>query len=290
MRHTRALTILVMLLWALCFPLIAVGLTMAPPLTFATLRAIVAGLSLLVPALALRRRLPLDWRMWLSLLGVGLTTTTLGFAGMFLAGGRISPGLATVISNVQPLVAAVLAYFFLKERLDGRHRLGLLGGFVGILVVATPDFNQVSMLTEFSGILYVLAGTLGVASGNVLLKQLAGQIDLLVAVGWQFILGSIPLGLMALWLETPERLIWTPNFTLVLLTLAMLGTALAYGLWFALLAHAELTHLNTFTFLTPVLALTIGVLFFQEYLRWMEVAGILLILASAWWVSRPEKV
>jgi drug/metabolite transporter (DMT)-like permease len=277
-------------LWALCFPLITAGLPMAPPLTFATLRALVAGFSLLVPALALRQRLPLDWRIWLSLSGVGLTTTTLGFAAMFLAGESISPGLATVISNAQPLVAAVLAYFFLRERLDGRHRLGLFGGFIGILLVAAPGFSQTPLGTQPSGILNVLAGALAVASGNVLLKRLAGQVDLLAAMGWQFILGSIPLGLMALWLEAPERLTWTPNFVLILLTLATLGTALTYVLWFALLAHAELTHLNTFTFLTPVFALTIGVLFFKEYLQWIEVAGTLLILAGAWWASRPGKV
>jgi drug/metabolite transporter (DMT)-like permease len=228
--------------------------------------------------------------VWLALLGVGLTTTSLGFAGMFLAGGRVSPGLATVISNAQPLIAAVLAYFFLAERLGWSQRLGLATGFVGILTVAAPGFGEAPAGASPSGTVYVLAGALGVAMGNVLLKRLAGQVDLLMAMGWQFVLGSTLLWLLTIWLEAPVRLAWTPQLVVVLLSLGLLGTALAYGLWFALLAHAELTRLNTFTFLTPAFALVMGALFFGERLQWMDAAGVALILVGAWWVSQPGAV
>lgn len=290
MRRAWPRLILVTLLWAACFPLITAGLGMAPPLTFAALRALVAGIGLLALAIVLRRPLPRSRQVWLALLGVGLTTTSLGFAGMFLAGGRVSPGLATVIANAQPLIAAVLAYFFLAERLDWPQRVGVVIGFAGILAVAAPGFNQAPAGTSPSGVAYVLAAALGVAIGNVLLKRLAGQVDLLMVMGWQFVLGSAPLWLLATWLEAPVRLVWTPQFVVVLLTLSLLGTALAYGLWFALLAHAELTRLNTFTFLTPAFALIIGALFFGERLQWIEATGMALILAGAWWVSEPGDV
>lgn len=286
MRRIWPALVLVSLLWAACFPLITVGLSMAPPLTFAALRALVAGVGLLTPAVVLRRPLPRSWQTWLALLSVSFTTTSLGFTGMFLAGGHVSPGLATVIANAQPLIAAVLAYFWLAERLDRCQRWGLAVGFIGILAVAAPGFNQAQASVSPSGVLYVLVGAVGVAIGNVLLKRLAGQVDLLMAMGWQFVLGSIPLWLLAIWWEAPMRLTWTPPFVLVLLALGWLGTALAYGLWFALLPHAELTRLNTFTFLTPVFALLIGAFLFDERLQGLEMAGIVLILAGAWWVSR----
>jgi drug/metabolite transporter (DMT)-like permease len=279
--------VLVTLLWAACFPLITAGLGMAPPLTFAALRALVAGVGLLAPAVVLRRPLPRSRQLWLALLSVGLTTTSLGFAGMFPAGGRVSPGLATVIANAQPLIAAVLAYFFLPERLGWPQQLGLAVGFAGILAVAAPGFGQAPAGASPGGIVYVLAGALGVAIGNVLLKRLAGSVDLLMAIGWQFVLGSVSLWLLAAWLEAPLRLVWTPQFVVVLLALSLPGTALAYGLWFALLGHAELTRLNIFTFLTPAFALLSGALFFGERLQWMEAAGMVLILAGAWWVSQP---
>lgn len=276
---------LVMFLWAFCFPLITAGLTMAPPLTFAALRSFVAGAGLLLPALALRRPQPQGWHTWLVLVGVGITATGLGFGGMFLGGGLVSPGLATVLANTQPLIAAVLASFILAERVGSHHRTGLLLGFIGILLVSLPGFGAGTNST-LPGIGYILLGAVGVAVGNVLLKRLAGQVDVLMANGWQFILGGMPLLGLALLFEAPEQVTWGWSFVVVLLALALPGTALAFALWFSLLHGGELTPLNTFTFLTPAFALLIGAFFFSERLQGIEVTGIGFILAGVLWISR----
>lgn len=277
--------VLVTLLWALCYPLIAAGLALAPPLTFAALRALVAGAGLLAVAFVLHRPLPRGLRVWLALLGVGLSASSLGFAGMFLAGGLVSPGLATVIANAQPLIAAGLAYFFLAERLGPRRRVGLALGFAGIVLVALPGFGSSANSTPL-GVVYVLLGALGVAVGNVLLKRLTGKVDLWMATGWQFVLGGAPLSLAAWLFEMPGQVAWTPTFAAVLLVLSLLGTALAFVLWFALLHRGELTRLNTFTFLTPAFALLLGAVFFGERVSLVEGAGMALILAGVWWISR----
>lgn len=281
-----ACLVLVMFLWAVCFPLIAVGQAMAPPLTFSALRSFVAGVALLLPAFALRRPQPQGWHSWLMLAGVGLTATSLGLGGMFLAGGLVSPGLATVLANIQPLVAAVLAFFILGERLGPRHRVGLSLGFAGILLVALPGFATDADSTPLSGIGYIFMGAVGVAVSNVLLKRLAGRVDSLMAAGWQFILGSIPLLALAAWFEASEQVTWSSSFVTVLLALSLLGTAASFALWFSLLHRNELNRLNAFTFLTPAFALFIGALFFNERLQWPEVSGIGLILVGVFWVSR----
>lgn len=264
-----------MVLWALCYPLITTGLTMAPHFMFAALRAFVAGTSLLLLASVLRRRLPQGWKVWLHLLIVGVSTTSMGFTGMFLAGGIISPGLATVLANAQPLIAAVLAYFVLGERLRAADSLGLAVGFAGILLIALPRFGRGNAGSTPAGIGYVLIGALGVAVGNVVLKRLArprteggtAPVDPLMATGWQFVLGGVPLWVAAQASEAPQPVQWSLSFVAVLLALGLLGTALAFALWFSLLRRGGLTRLNIFTFLTPVLALAIGVLFYGESLR-----------------------
>ncbi|HED04707.1 MAG TPA: DMT family transporter [Candidatus Fraserbacteria bacterium] len=285
---------LVTFLWALCFPLIAAGFSLsgAPPLYFAALRSLVAGAGLLLPAFALRRPLPRGRGVWLGLLGVGLSTTSLGFGGMFLAGGVVSPGVATVLANTQPLIAAGLAYFALGERLGPRRRVGLALGFTGILLVALPGFGAEGANSTPIGVGYVLLGALGVALGNVLLKRLVGQVDLLMAAGWQFLLGSVPLLLAAQLFEAPLQVTWSLPFVADLLTLGLMGTALAFALWFSLLHRGELTRLNTFTFLTTVFALIIGAIFFRESLSLEEIGGIVLTLVGVVWVSRasaPQK-
>lgn len=276
--------VLVMFLWALCYPLIATGLAAAPPLTFAALRSFVAGAGLLLPAFVLRRPLPSGWRIWLGLAGVGLSATALGFSGMFLAGGLVTPGLATVVANAQPLIAAVLAYVVLQERLGPRRRMGLALGLAGILLVAIPGFGADGN-SSLPGVGFVLMGAVGVAVGNVLLKRLAGQVDLLMATGWQFVLGGLVLWAAAQIFEFPLQVTWSPSFVAVLLILSLLGTALAFALWFSLLHRGELTRLNTFTFLTPVFALAIGYVSFNERLGLLEISGIALILVGVWWSS-----
>lgn len=277
---------LVMFLWALCFPLVTVGLAFAPPLTLAALRSFVAGAGLLLPAIVLRRAWPRGWRVWLGLLGTGLTVTSMGFGGMFLAGGLVSPGLATVLANVQPLIAAVLGFFLLGERLGSRRRVGLSLGFGGILLVALPGFVVSGANSTPAGISYILLGAVGVAAGNVLLKKLAGQVDLLMATGWQLVLGGIPLWVVAQLWEAPQQVTWNLTFVAVLLALGLLGTAVAFALWFSLLHRSELNRLNTATFLTPAFALILGALFFSESLQWVEMLGIAFILTSVLWASR----
>jgi len=109
---------------------------------------------------------------------------------------------------------------------------------------------------------------------------------MLMAIGWQFILGGVPLYVAAQFFEAPVQVMWNPAFVGVLLTLGLLGTALALLLWFALLHRSELNRLNTFTFLTPAFALIIGAIFFNERLGLVEGGGIVLILLGLVWVSR----
>lgn len=131
--------VLAMFLWAACFPLITAGLQYSPHLTFATMRAVLAGATLVGLAMILRRPFPRGWRTWLTLGIVGIGATSLGFLGMFHAAEFVSPGLATVIANAQPLLAAILGVVWLGERLPKVGWVGLSIGFMGILVIALPQ-------------------------------------------------------------------------------------------------------------------------------------------------------
>lgn len=280
------LLLFVMLLWALCFPLISIGLSLSSPLYFAALRSLVAGVGLVIPAAVLRRPLPRQLNLWMGILGVGLSYTSASFAGMFLAGGVVSPGLASVLANMQPLIAAILAFFLLGERLKRRTLMGLFMGFLGIVLTALPGLGDLRTEVGFSGIGYIMLAALGVATGNILLKRLSEKIDPLVVTGWQFLLGGLPLLALAQWLELSAATMWNWTFVVNLLMLGLGGTALPLLLWFWLLRRADLTRLNTFSFLTPIFALIISIMFFSERLQTIQALGIVLSLYGAWQVSR----
>jgi len=264
------------LFWALCFPLISLGLPFASPLAFAGLRSLLSGALLLLPAFVLRRRLPQGRNDWLRLGAAGIGAASFGFLGMFLAAESVSPGIATVLANIQPLIAAGLAYFYLDERLGTRRSIGLIVAFLGILLISFPGSVE-SQGSNLAGIMLIFIGAIGVAIGNVFLKPLAGKVDWLMAIGWQFLIGSAPLFLLSILFETSFAIDWNISFALVLVSLSLLGTALPFGLWFFYLRFYELNRINTFTFLTTVFGLLLGALFFGESLGLLEYAGIALV-------------
>ncbi|MEH6412026.1 MAG: DMT family transporter, partial [Hyphomonas sp.] len=115
MLDPRLLAAFVMVLWASCYPLITLGLDDAPHLTFAALRAVIAGTVLIAAAGLKRAPLPGTLAAWGWIILAGLSMTALGYFGMFHAADFLSPGLATVIESLQPLLASLLAIVFLRE-------------------------------------------------------------------------------------------------------------------------------------------------------------------------------
>lgn len=263
-----------MLLWALCFPLITVGIEFVPHLTFAALRALLAGLALTTLALFLRRPIPRDRKIWTTLTIVGTGATSLGFLGMFHASEFISPGIATVIASTQPLLAAVLAGIFLNERLNSRGKLGLALGFTGILIITWPQLVFSGQKNYAIGVLYVVLAALGITVSNVMIKRVVGNVDVLMAMGLQMLIGSIPLVVAAWTLEEPLAIQWSFEFLGVLLTLSLLGTSLVYWLWFSILDETPLNQANAFSFLIPIFGLTIGALFYDESFGWSTTIGV----------------
>ncbi|TYB90041.1 DMT family transporter [Oceaniovalibus sp. ACAM 378] len=280
----------VMVLWASCFPLITIGLDLAPHLAFATLRAALAGVCLIALGLLLHRPIPVGGRSWILIVSVGLGATSMGFFGMFHAAEFVSPGLATVIVNVQPIIAAVLAHVFLGERLNAIGKIGLAVGLAGIVVIASPGLGAGHTQGYSLGIAYVVVAATGVSVGNVAIKRLTGQVDPIMAMGFQFLVGAVPLALISMMTEDVSSLTWSTKFVLILVALAVFGSALAFWLWFEALKQVKLNRANAFTFLVPIFGLMIGAAFFGERLEVIQIAGVILVLGGIMLVQRDSGV
>ncbi len=282
--------ITVMALWAACFPLITTGLALAPHITFAAMRAFIAGAALVGTALALDRPVPTDRTTWLLLVVAGVGATTLGFLGMFHAAEYIAPGMATVIANTQPLLAAGLAYLVLNERLGATGTAGLALGFVGIAVIAAPGFTtQQNNNDNIRGIAFVLLAAVGITVSNVAFKRLVGTVDALMAAGTQLLIGMVPLTIIAGLTETPRDVTWSPKFVLILLGLALPGTALAYWLWFSVLETLTLNRANAFSFLVPIFGLSLGIAFYGEVLTLSVAVGASMAFLGILLVNRTHQ-
>jgi len=270
--------VLVMFLWAICFPLITAGSLYAPHLTFAALRAFLAGAALVGLGLALRRPWPRGGQVWITLVGVGLGATSLGYLGMFMGSEFVLPGIATVLANTQPLLAAILAGLVLNERLGRIGWIGMGLGFGGIVLIALPRLLNAQSGNFALGVAYILMASIGITVSNVLIRSIAGRADPIMAMGAQLLIGGVPLMAGAFAFEDPTSVVWSVNFLLVLAALSLFGSALVYWLWGTILATTELSRANAFSFLVPIFGLAMGAAFFGERLGWFEVAGISLTL------------
>ncbi len=278
--------VLVMFLWAICFPLITIGIEYSPHLTFAAIRALLSGGALLAVSLVLGRQLPRGVKDWLALAAIGLGATTMAFFGMFHAAEFVAPGIATVIANTQPLMAALLAHWLLGERLSIRGRAGLALGFLGIVLISVPQLSAGGGDAFLVGIAYIVVSAIGITLSNVVIKRIATRIDPLMAMGWQLVIGGIPLAMIAAATEDPTSVRWTAEFLWSLIGLSLAGTALAYWIWFKVLMSVELSHANAFTFLVPVFGLGMGMGFYREQVSAVAVAGIVVALLGIYQVAK----
>lgn len=272
--------ILVALLWAICFPFITLGLPDAPPLLFAALRAFLAGGFLVVVAILKLggNASPFNLRNPVRLGFIGVSYTAMGFGGMFLGAGHLSPGLATVLAGTQPLIAAAIAASWLGETLKIKGVAGIFLGFSGVALLSMTGFGG-NTEGHLWGITWVLLAATGTAVGNILLKREAGG-SIAAPMAIQLLIGGAILLLASAMAGERWDIFWTVRFTGSLLILSALATAAMIFIWFRLLARAPLGRLNVFSFLTPVFGLMIGFLFFEERLQPVQILGILVTLCG----------
>jgi drug/metabolite transporter (DMT)-like permease len=280
----------VMLFWASCYPLIFLTLEYAPVMLTAFFRSIIAGLFLVAIALFLKRPLPKNRQQWLYITAIGITATSIGFWGMFYAASLISPGLATVLTNTQPLIAGVLGWFILKEHMDKSVAIAMAVGFAGIAVIGSESLWSRDGQPVL-GVIYILIAAFGIAISNVLLKLIASKVDIYYAMGFQLLIGAIPLGIFSFYqANMANASVIAPlnesiEYLGIVTLLAIPGTALPFLIWFWLMDKAPLYHLNMYSFLTPVFGLYLGWFYFDETLTLWQWSGIIVIALSIGHIS-----
>lgn len=272
----RVLTLLgIMLATAACFVLIKLGLAYAPPLRFAGLRLLLAGLALL----PLGGRSCLPRRLWGPLLLLALASSAAGYGLMFVSPKLTEAGIATVLGNSQPLMVTLLAAWLLGERLTWGKGLALLLGLGGVILLAYPALLSPGG-SGLEGALMALSASLAFAVGSVVVKRANPGRSLIALTAWQLLLGSLPLLLASSVFERGQAIRWTLEFSAILLVLALAGTSFVTAAWYWLVQGAEVSRLSQWFFLVPALGLGLAVLFLGERVVWVQAGGLALVSAG----------
>ena len=308
MNTPAALTPLRLLAMVLPFALWGTAMAAMKPLLdggdlllVACLRLLPAGLVLLLVTRLLGRPLAVARADWGALLLFALVDGTL-FQGLLVRGlGQTGAGLGSVLIDSQPLLVALLARATLGEAINPIGWLGLLLGLLGISCLGLPAgllqhwwLEGPAVLDQRAlshGELWMLGAAAAMAVGTVLCRRASRHSDPVAVTGWHMVLGGLPL---ALAVALGESSSFSPGWSALQWGLmgyaSLLGSALAYGLFFWFASSGDLTGFTSLTFLTPVFALLSGVLVLHESLQPLQWLGAAIALISVVLINRRQSL
>jgi len=272
-----ALLLTLAALWGGSFFLAEVALIELPPLTLVLGRVGFAALALIAMVYLTGHRLPADWGLWGAFLVMGALNNLIPFSLIFWGQTEISGGLASILNATTPLFTVVLAHVLTRdERMTANRLAGVIVGVIGVSVMIGLDALSGlggSVLAQMA----VLLAACSYACAGIFGRRFRGQPAIVVATGQVTMTTLLMLPLVAVvdrpWtLPLPSATTWA-----AVLAVAVLCTAIAYIIYFALLARAGATNLLLVTFLIPVSAILLGSVFLDERLALTQIAGMTLI-------------
>lgn len=268
------LALCVVFIWGTNFVVIRLGLDGLPPFLFATLRFAFSAL----PWLLFIRRPAVPWHKLAAfgvLLGVGQ------FALLFLAmRADISPGLASLVIQIQVFFTIGISLLTLGERVRGFQWVGLVLAVAGLGLIA----SHIDATLTLKGLALVIAAAFFWASANMVVKTV-GRVDMLGFMVWSSLFAAPPLFLLSWWLEGPQLMaqgvthaslgVWA-----CVLWQALGNTLFGYGAWNWLLARHPAATVTPTALLVPVFGMGASALSLGESLPAWKLGAAALVLCG----------
>lgn len=271
------LAVAVVAVWGTNFPIIKIALAHLPPLLLATFRFALAAL----PALWLIRRPKASWG---NLAAYGLLIGVGQFGLLFVAMTRfISPGLASLVVQVQVFFTIGLAMAMAGERVRGYQVLAMLLAVAGIALIGWHALTDGASITPL-GLVLILLAALAWAAGNMV-SRTAGKVDAVGYMVWSSIFAVPLLLLLSLWLEGWPAIragIGASNWATwaAVLWQAVGNTLFGYAGWAWLLARYPAASVTPMALLVPVFGMAASTLWLGESLPGWKMLAALLVLGG----------
>jgi len=264
------LTALAPMIWGTTYFVATELLPPNHPLLVASLRSLPIGLLLI----AWLRQLPQGVWWWRILL-LGSLNIGLFQALLFIAAYRLPGGVAATAGSIQPLLVVWFSWIILHEKPSKLSIVAAIAGLVGVgLLVLSPAARLDSV-----GIAAAIAGAATMGLGTVLGKRWKRPVPLLVFTAWQLAVGGIVLLPIALTFEEPITQLSTTNL-LGFVYLGIVGTGLAYALWFRGIDKLKASAVSSLGLMSPVVATLIGFVFLHQTLTPIQLIGMAIVLIS----------
>ncbi len=266
-------------LWGGSFFLAQVAVQEVPPLTLVLYRVGVAALTLYVYLRLSGRKVPAGIRIWIAFFIMGLINNAIPFSLLFWGQTQIASGLASILNATAPIFTVAVAHFTTQdERFDPARVIGVGIGVVGVVVMIGIDFGA-NRTNPPLAMLACLGAALSYAFAFVFGRRFAAMNVGPARVAFGQLTASTVLMVPCVMVIDPLVLPADLSISalLAVVTLALFSTALAYILYFRILAAGGATNMSLVTLLVPVSAVLLGSMFLSEQLRPTDFLGMTLI-------------
>ena len=261
-------------IWGSTWLFIKLGLKDLPPLTFAGIRFVIA--CTIVYAIIRIRGLSLPHARadWFLLAATGILSFGLNYGLVFWGEQHISSGLAALLQATLPAFGLVFAHFHLPaERLSWTKIGGVVLGVCGVAVVFS---NQLAIAGRqaLAGCVALILSAACAAYSNVLVKAHGKNLNPAIMAAGQMFFGLLLLLAVGIPLEgNPFHFHWTPMAVIAMLYLAVVGSVIAFLLYYWLVQNMDVTKSMLIALVTPVVAVILGMIVLNEEFGWRTLAG-----------------
>lgn len=274
-----AMLVLLSMLWGGSYFFVEIALEEWSPLLIVAVRIVIASIVIWGIVLAAGLPVPRSRSAWMAFFFMGLLNNVFPFLLIVWGQKEIESGLAAILTAAAPIFSVIVAGVWLKDEPVTRPKLlGAVLGLIGVVVLIGPSALaglDVNLLAQVA----VLGGALSYAFAGVYARRFTRmKIDPIVAAAGQLLMSSLIMILLATAFDAPSQLIESSARVWIAVGLmAVFSTALAYILYFRLLASAGATNAILVTLLIPVTAILLGALILDERLLWMHFLGMAVI-------------
>ncbi|HEX5709328.1 MAG TPA: EamA family transporter [Pyrinomonadaceae bacterium] len=278
--------------WGTTYLAISVGLETFPPMLFAGLRFLTAGVILFLLMSRQRNvRLPRG-REWVSLTGVGLALLAVGNGSVVWAQQYLTSGMAALLVATGPFWVATLEGLRADgERVNRWGVLGLLLGFGGLGILVAPKlFGAELGVGYLAGVLAIQLACFSWSAGSVYAKHNQVGVHPLMGASVQMLAAGVALTLLGTFTGEWGVLRVSPRSLAALAYLVVFGSIVAYGSYIYAMQKLPLSIVSTYTYINPVIAVLLGWAVLGEGLDWRMALGASVILGGVALVKAAPKL
>jgi drug/metabolite transporter (DMT)-like permease len=269
-------------IWGSAFMFIKISAVDFGPILLVTLRLLIAGL-VFMPFLLRKKKRSLFRAYLPSILIIAIVSNAIPFTMFAYASLGATSNMLGILNGTTAFLTTIIAYFWLKEAVSSKQIIGLLLGFVGVLILVNPSNGSTTLIASMCAMI----GSLCYAFNAAYLQKYHSNSDKIVLIGWSMLFGGffmIPLASFNLPNSMPDT-----NSILALFWLAVISTGVGYLAYVRLIDRIGAVKTVTLTYLLPVFSIIWGAIFLKEQITFFIFGGFIFVMMGMYFANTSNK-